>query len=639
MRSRLRGDTAVHDAPPNTRPSGIGAELAVIGTLLPYLWPKDAPELRRRVVAAVLFLIAAKAVNVGVPVIYKHVVDALAADTFTNLSLIPVALIVAYGVARMLTQAFGELRDAAFARVGQRAIRTAGLRTFRHLHELSLGFHLGRRTGAVSRAIERGTKGIEFVLNFMLFNILPTIVEILLVCGILWFLFGLAYAAVTFVCIGIYIAFTIAVTEWRTKYRRQMNRTDSEAHAKAIDSLLNFETVKYFGNEAHEGRRFDQALRAYETAAVKSKMTLSLLNIGQGVIIAVGLIVLMLMAGKAVAAKSMTVGDFVMVNAYLIQLYLPLNFLGFVYREIKQSLIDMEAMFGLLDERPGVEDREDARPIWVGVGRIDFEDVSFGYDDRRAVLADVAFSVGAGRTLAIVGPSGAGKTTISRLLYRFYDVTRGRILIDGQDVRDVTQRSLRAAIGIVPQDAVLFNDTIRYNIAYGMPTATDAEIEAAARLARIHEFIEALPDGYRTMVGERGLKLSGGERQRVAIARTILKDPPILLLDEATSALDTHTEKEIQASLQEVARGRTTLIIAHRLSTVVDADEIIVLDGGRIVERGRHRDLLAAGGRYAAMWARQQEADAVRAKLATAGILDGGDGGSVALPAAVRAAE
>ncbi len=592
--------------------------LAVIGTLLPYLWPKGARGLRLRVVLALLSLIAAKAISVGIPMIYKHVVDALATDEFRTLAAIPVALIVAYGVARTLSQVFGEIRDAVFAKVAQRAIRTAGLQTFRHLHALSLRFHLDRRTGAVSRAIERGTKGIDFLLNFMLFNILPTMIEILLVCGILWSLFGILYAAVTFVCIALYIVWTVWVTEWRTQYRRRMNESDSEANTKAIDSLLNFETVKYFGNEAHESKRFDLALRAYERAAVKSKVTLSLLNIGQGGIIAVGLITLMLMAADSVAKGTMTVGGFVMVNSYLIQLYLPLNFLGFVYREINQSLIDMEQMFKLLDENAEVEDSPGAKPLQVSRGEIVFDRVSFAYDPRRSVLADVSFSVGAGRTIAIVGPSGAGKSTISRLLYRFYDVTGGAIRIDGEDIRAVTQDSLRAAIGIVPQDTVLFNDSIFYNIAYGRPGATQTEVEQAARLARIHDFIVAQPEGYQTRVGERGLKLSGGEKQRVAIARTILKNPPILLLDEATSALDTHTEKEIQASLQEVARGRTSLIIAHRLSTVVDADEIVVLEAGRIVERGRHQHLLALAGRYAAMWARQQEADFARATLADA---------------------
>jgi ATP-binding cassette subfamily B protein len=593
------------------------ADLAVIRTLLPYLWPRHALALRLRVVAAVGFLIAAKAITVGVPVIYKYAVDALAGDEFRQLAAVPVMLIVGYGVARMLAQAFGELRDAIFAKVAQRAIRTAGLSTFRHLHDLSLRFHLNRRTGAVSRAIERGTKGIEFLLNFMLFNILPTLIEILLVCGILWWLFGPAYAAITFGCIAVYIGFTVLVTEWRTKYRRQMNETDSEAHSKAIDSLLNFETVKYFGNEAHEGERFDRALQRYESAAVKSKVTLSLLNIGQGAIIAVGLITLMLMAARGVAGGAMTVGDFVMVNTYLIQLYLPLNFLGFVYREIKQSLTDMEQMFGLLKEEAEVRDAPGAPALVVREGKIDFAAVSFAYDARRPVIADLSFEVGAGQTLAVVGPSGAGKSTIARLLYRFYDVSGGQILIDGQDIRSVSQESLRGAIGIVPQDAVLFNDTILYNIAYGRPGASEAEIEDAARLARIHDFIVSLPEGYQTTVGERGLKLSGGEKQRVAIARTILKNPPILLFDEATSALDTHTEKEIQASLQAVARGRTTLVIAHRLSTVVDADEIVVLEAGRIVERGRHHELLTRRGRYQAMWARQQEA-AARAALVEA---------------------
>ncbi len=600
---------------PLPSPTDRTGDLRTLRTLLPYLWPRGERGLRLRVVAAVVLLVAAKGFNVVVPVLYKHVVDGLAADEFGKIAAVPVFLVIAYGVARMLSQGFGELRDAVFAKVAQRAIRTVGLRTFQHLHALSLRFHLDRRTGAVSRAIERGTKGIDFLLSFMLFNILPTLLEILLVCGILWVLFGIWYALVTFVCIGGYIAFTVLVTEWRTQFRRVMNETDSEAHTKAIDSLLNFETVKYFGNEAHEGQRFDAALRRYEAAAVRSKVSLSLLNIGQGTIIAVGLIALMLMAAGGVAAGTMSVGDFVMVNSYLIQLYLPLNFLGFVYREIRQSLTDMEQMFHLLHERAEVADAGNARPLQVNGGQIDFNDVSFAYDRRRPVLDRVSFTVPRGTMLAIVGPSGAGKSTISRLLYRFYDVTGGMVSIDGQDVRAVTQASLRAAIGIVPQDTVLFNDTIFYNIAYGRPQASVAEVEQAARLARIHDFVEALPDGYRTLVGERGLKLSGGEKQRVAIARTILKAPAILLFDEATSALDTQTEKAIQASLREVSAGRTTLVIAHRLSTVVDADQIIVLEAGRIAERGRHAELLGRGGAYAAMWARQQQVEQAREAL------------------------
>ena len=596
-------------------PSGRQGDLRTIATLLPYLWPPGERELRLRVVVAVLFLVAAKGVNVAVPVFYKHAVDLLTAGSAAQLVAVPIMLVVAYGVARVLAQAFGELRDALFAKVAQRAIRQAGLRTFEHLHRLSLRFHLDRRTGAISRAIERGTKGIEFVLNFMLFNILPTLLEILLVCGILWSLYGIWYALVTFVCIGGYITWTLVVTEWRTKFRRVMNETDSEAHTKAVDSLLNFETVKYFGNEAHEARRFDSSLQAYEAAAVKSKVSLSLLNVGQGSIIGVGLIALMLMAGNGVVKGTMTIGDFVLVNAYLVQLFMPLNFLGFVYREIKRSLTDMESMFALLDERAEIADNPDARPLAADGGEIVFDDVSFAYDPRRPVLADVSFTVPPGKTVAIVGASGAGKSTISRLLYRFYDATSGKISIDGQDIREVTQDSLRAAIGIVPQDTVLFNDTIFYNIAYGRPGAPPSEIERAAKLARIHDFVVGLPDGYDSTVGERGLKLSGGEKQRVAIARTILKAPRILLFDEATSALDTHTEKEIQASLREVSAGRTTLIIAHRLSTVVDADEILVLDDGRIVERGRHAQLLALDGHYADMWARQQEVEEARETL------------------------
>jgi ATP-binding cassette subfamily B protein len=599
-------------------PAAPRGDLKTLATLLPYLWPAGAIGLRIRVVVAVVFLVIAKAANVTVPWFYKQAVDTLNAGAGAGVVVVPVAMLVAYGTARVLAQAFGELRDAVFARVAQRAIRRVALATFHHLHALSLRFHLDRKTGQVSRAIERGTGGIEFLLSFMLFNVLPTLLEIALVCGILWSLYGVAYALVTFACIGSYVAWTLIVTEWRTKYRRAMNETDSVANAKAIDSLLNYETVKYFGNEQHEGRRFDEALATYEAAAVRSKETLSLLNVGQGTVIAFGLIALMLMAANDIAAGAMTLGGFVMVNAYLVQLYLPLNFLGFIYREIKQALTDLEQMFRLLHETADVTDAADARPLVVSRGEVVFDGVSFAYDPRRPVLHEVSFRVAGGRSVAVVGASGAGKSTISRLLFRFYDPTAGRILIDGQDIRRVTQESLRHAIGMVPQDTVLFNDTILYNIAYGRPAASREEIEAAARLARIHDFVAALPDGYATVVGERGLKLSGGEKQRVAIARTILKDPPIMMFDEATSALDTHTEKEIQGSLREVSVGRTTLMIAHRLSTVIDADEILVMDEGRIVERGRHDQLLTQGGRYAAMWRRQQQVAEAQEALAHA---------------------
>jgi ABC-type transport system involved in Fe-S cluster assembly fused permease/ATPase subunit len=577
-------------------------------TLLPYLWPKDATNLRVRVVIALLLLAAAKGANVSVPLFYKEAVDALNLESATGLIAVPVMLLIAYGVARVLAQAFGELRDAVFARVAQRAIRDVALKTFQHLHRLALRFHVQRQTGGLTRSIERGTKGIDFLLNFMLFNILPTLLEIVLVCGILWALYDWTFAAVTFVTIAGYIAWTLIVTEWRIKYRRQMNKSDNEANTKAIDSLLNFETVKYFTNEGHEARRYDVALRSFEEASIQSKVTLSLLNIGQGFIIAVGLTAVMIMAGYGVQDGTMTLGDFVLVNSYLMQLYMPLNFLGFVYREIKQSLTDMEHMFALLDQEAEIADREGAKALPDGGGEVAFENVSFSYDERRNILNDVSFTVGAGKTTAIVGSSGAGKSTLSRLLFRFYDVSNGSVKIDGVDIRDLRQHDLRAAIGIVPQDTVLFNDTVFYNIAYGRPDASPTEVEEAAKLASIHDFISGLPDGYNTIVGERGLKLSGGEKQRVAIARTILKRPRILMFDEATSALDSHTEKEIQASLRDVSSGLTTLVIAHRLSTVVDADEIIVLDKGQIIERGAHGQLLEQGGAYSAMWAKQQEA-------------------------------
>ena len=580
-----------------------GFEWQALRTLAPYLWSGFAT--RARVVVAVAFLAAAKFATVYMPIVYGEIVDRLGAAPEI---VVPTALILAFGALRVLSIAFAELRDAVFTKVAQRAIRRAALQTFRHLHALALRYHLERQTGGLSHAIERGTKAIDFILRFMLFNILPTLLEILLVCGILWGLFDVWYALVTFVSIVVYVAYTMIVTEWRLKWRREMNDTDQRANTRAIDSLLNYETVKYFGNEAYEADRYDQALARYERASVISKMSLSLLNIGQAAIVGVAITALVLMAADDVARGTMTIGGFVMVNTYLIQLYLPLNFLGFVYREIKQSLTDMEAMFHLLDVEAEVRDRPGAGLLEPGPGSVEFRHVSFGYDPRRGILHDVSFEVPSGRTLALVGPSGAGKSTVGRLLFRFYDVAAGAILIDGQDIREVTQQSLRSAIGVVPQDAVLFNDSIRYNIAYGRPGASLSEVEEAARLAAIHDFVMSSPDGYDTVVGERGLKLSGGEKQRVAIARTILKRPRILLFDEATSSLDTRTEREILSSLRLVSREKTTLVIAHRLSTVVDADLILVVDGGRIVESGRHGELLLEDAVYASMWREQQRA-------------------------------
>jgi len=593
-------------------------------SLAPYLWPKGEPGLRLRVVLSLVFLVAAKGSNVLVPVLYARAVDALApASGGAALAVIPIALVIGYGITRAMNSLFAELRDAIFTKVQARATRQIALQVFEHLHALSLRFHLDRQTGGLSRLIERGVRGITFVLDFMLFNILPTLLEILMVSVILWWMFDWSFTAVTLTTVAIYITFTLMFTDWRLQFRRRMNETDQQANTRAIDSLLNYETVKYFNNERHEARRYDASLARYEKAWSQSEVTLNGLNAGQQVIIAIGLSIIMLMAAYGVAAGRMSVGDFVLVNTYMIQMFIPLNFLGFVYREMKQGLTDMEAMFRLMREEREVADAPGAPALPAGPGALVFEDVRFAYRPDRQILKGVSFSVPAGRMLAIVGPTGAGKSTISRLLFRFYDVTGGRILVDGADIRQVTQDSLRQAIGVVPQDTVLFNDTIRYNIAYGRPDASEEEIIEAARLAQVHDFVLRLPDGYDTMVGERGLKLSGGEKQRVAIARTILKNPRILILDEATSALDTRTEQDIQAALRTVARNRTSLVIAHRLSTVVEADEILVLQDGQLAERGNHGTLIAQGGLYAEMWRRQSEAmeaaEAAAAAQAAAG--------------------
>lgn len=595
--------------------------------LLPMVWPEDRPDLRLRVVLAFVALILAKIVTVSVPLFYKEAVDWLTANsgpkdqttaTIIGLALLPAMLIIAYGIGRVMMIVFNQIRDVLFTKVGQNAVRRLANRTFEHLHKLSLRFHLERRTGGLSRVIERGNAAIELIIRMGILNTIPTIIELAFVSILLLYYFGWELMVVVIVTICIYVWFTFKASEWRIAIRRDLNDSDTEANSKAIDSLLNFETVKYFGNEKVEAKRFDSSMAKYEVAAVKTFQSLGYLNSGQIIIFTAGLTVCMLMAAKGVVTGELTVGEFVMVNALLIQLHQPLNFMGMVYREIKQGLVDIENMFSLLSVDPEIKDKSDAKALKVSEGVIKFNDVCFSYDPERKILQNVSFEAPAGKMIAIVGPSGAGKSTISRILFRFYDVTDGAITIDGQDIRDITQESLRHSIGMVPQDTVLFNDTLEYNICYGRPDATDDEVVEAIKLAQLDEFIKNLPDGRQTMVGERGLKLSGGEKQRVAIARTLLKNPPILMLDEATSALDSHTEKEIQDALDRVSKDRTTLVIAHRLSTIVHADEIIVLEKGQIVEQGNHGTLMAQNGLYASMWERQREAEQARERLAHA---------------------
>ena len=579
-----------------------------IKRVAPYLWPEDQPWVKRRVVIALVMLLASKVISVLTPFLYKGAVDALSGEATNEAWMLgagAIGLTLAYGMARMMTNGFQQLRDAVFARVGQRALRQLALETFTHIHRLSMRYHITRKTGGLSRIIERGVKGVEFLLRFMLFSMGPLVLELALISAILFFVFDVWYLAVVVGTIGAYVWFTFKVTEWRVRIRKEMNDQDTDANQKAIDSLLNFETVKYFGAEKREAARYDVAMAGYEVAALKTSYSLAFLNFGQAFLITLGLVGVMVLAAIGVQAGDLTVGDFVMVNAYMIQITMPLNFLGTVYREIRQSLVDMGEMFDLLEQPAEVTDKPDAPDIKVTGGALQFEDLKFGYDAKRPILKGVSIDVPAGKTVAIVGPSGSGKSTIGRLLFRFYDVSGGSLKIDGQDVRDVTQDSLHGVIGVVPQDTVLFNDSVYYNIAYGRPEASRDEVEGAAKAAKIHDFIMSLPDGYETQVGERGLKLSGGEKQRVGIARTLLKNPPILLLDEATSALDTQTERDIQESLREMGEGRTVITIAHRLSTIVDATEIIVLEAGEVVERGSHDALLDHGGRYAAMWARQ----------------------------------
>ena len=600
MRHHASSASHYPQAPAN---QGTRNDWATIKTLLPYLW-----QWKWRVLLALGCLVAAKLANVGVPLVLKRLIDGLTITPSHPAAVLalPAGVLIAYGVLRLSTTVFTELREFFFARVTQRAVRTIALQVFRHLHALSLRFHLGRQTGGVTRDIERGTRAVSSLVSYTLFSILPTLVEMALVLGYLSLQYDLWFSVITLIALVTYIAFTVVVTEWRTHFRRTMNDLDSKASTRAIDSLLNYETVKYFGNEEYEAQRYDEGLQHYERAAIRSQTSLSLLNAGQSLIIAVAVTLILWRATLGVIAGTMTLGDLVLVNAFMIQLYIPLNFLGVVYREIKQSLADMEKMFNLLDQHREVADVPSARPLRIQAAALQFRQIDFSYEKNRQILFGVEFEVPAGTTTAVVGHSGSGKSTLARLLFRFYDVSAGQIIIDGQDLRSVTQASLRAAIGIVPQDTVLFNDSIGYNIGYGRPEATQDEIVTAARAAYIHDFIVSLPDGYDTMVGERGLKLSGGEKQRVAIARALLKNPAILVFDEATSALDSQAEQAIQSQLKEIARNRTTLVIAHRLSTIADADQILVLEQGRIVERGTHAALLAMKGLYAQMWERQQ---------------------------------
>ncbi len=605
-----------------------GALLATIVHLWPYIWPSDRHDLKLRVMGAMVLLVAAKFATIAVPFTFKYAIDALTgspsapapvAGWMTWVVAAPIAMTIAYGGMRMLMAALQQGRDAVFAKVAMYAVRRLAFRTFVHMHELSLRFHLERKTGGLTRVLERGRNAIETIVRMVILQLAPTIIEVTLVAVVLMFHFDWRYVVVIVGAVALYLAWTYNATEWRIGIRRKMNDSDTDANVKAIDSLLNYETVKYFSAEQREAARYDRAMARYEDASVQSYISLNVLNAGQAIIYTVGLATAMVMCAYEVRAGTKTIGDFVLINAMMIQLYQPLNFMGMVYREIKQAVTDIENMFAILGRPPEIEDRPGARPLAVANGTVKFEDVAFAYDPERRILNGISFEVPAGKTVAVVGPSGAGKSTISRLLFRFYDLSGGRILIDGQDISHVTQKSLRETIGMVPQDTVLFNDTIRYNIRYGRWEATDAEVEEAAKLAQIDHFIRLSPKGYETEVGERGLKLSGGEKQRVAIARTILKSPPILVLDEATSALDSHTEKEIQDALERVSTGRTTLVIAHRLSTIVGADEIIVLDQGEIVERGTHYALLAKDGLYASMWNRQREAEEARERLALTG--------------------